>query len=140
MKEFIKRWMLVFALVVISVFLIGSIRSGQWESTSFILKLLITTLAICLLQLLTNKIPVRVHLLKYLIDLGMVISTVLLLGWLWKWWYTPKGVWFIFTTVIPVFIVAIILDVVIVRRDVDIINKQIKHRRQRLQEKEAKSK
>ncbi|HWQ74704.1 MAG TPA: hypothetical protein VN441_05260 [Syntrophomonas sp.] len=136
MKEFIKRWLLVFAMVVISVFMIGSIRSGQWENTLFILELLITTLAICLLQLLTNRIPMRIHLLKYLVDLGMVISTVLLLGWLWKWWYTPKGVWFIFVAVIPVFIAAIILDVVKVRRDVDIINKQIKHRRQKLQEEE----
>ena len=138
MKEFIKRWMLVFAIVVLSVFVISSMITGYWESTSFILELLMTTLVICLLQLLTDKIPVRIYLLKYLINLGMVLSTVLLFGWMWKW-YTPKGVgvWVILATAIPAFIAAILLDVAIVRRDVDAINRQIMDRRQKLQEKKT---
>lgn len=134
MKEFIKRWLLVFAMVVISVFVIGAIRNRQWQNAIFILEILITTLTICILQLLTGKIPLRITVLKYLIDLAMIISTVLFFGWVWKWWYTMAGVWTLCAIVIPVFIAAIILDVVIVRRDVDIINKQIMRRRQKLQE------
>jgi hypothetical protein len=137
MKEFIKRWLLVFAMAVVSIYTITAVRTGQWENTWFVLEILVTTLTICMLQLLTNKIPVRVALLKYLIDLAMVISTVLFFGWLWDWWDSWVGIWSLCATVIPVFIAAIVLDVVIVRRDVDIINKQIKLRRQKLQERET---
>jgi hypothetical protein len=133
MKEFIKRWLLLFAMIVLSVHIIGSAASGEWGNTSFILELLLATLVIRLLQLLTAKIPVRVSALCYLIDLGAVLVTVLFFGWLWKW-YTASVFSIIITlaTIIPVFVAAMILDVVIVRRDVDIINKQIKRRQEKL--------
>ena len=136
MKEFIKRWLLVFAMAVITIYIITAVRTGQWESTWFILEIMATTLTICLLQLLTNKIPMRITFFKYLIDLAMVVSTVIFFGWVWEWWDGWAGIGALCATVILVFIAAIILDVVIVRRDVDIINKQIKRRREKLQERE----
>jgi hypothetical protein len=133
MKEFIKRWLLLFAMIVLSVYIIGSAASHEWGNTSFILELLIASLVIRLLQLLTAKIPVRVSALCYLIDLGVVLVTVLFFGWLWAW-YTASVFSIIITlvTIIPVFVAAMILDIVIVRRDVDIINKQIKRRQEKL--------
>ena len=133
MKAFIKNWMSIFALVVISAFVIPAIFNGVWQDALFIVKLLIATLTICLLQLFTNKIPIQTPLVKYLIELVMALSSVLFFGWIWKW-YTLKGIWIMFAMVIPVFIAAILLDLVSVRRDVDIINQQIKLRHQQQEE------
>lgn len=133
MKEFIKKWMLLFALVVVSAFIIPSLFNGNWVESGFIIKLLFTSLLICLLQLLTIQITVRIPLIKYLIDLVMVLSVVLFFGWIWKW-YVLSNVWIIFAMVIPVFIAAIFLDMVKVRQDVSFINEQIKLRQEKLQE------
>ena len=134
MKEFIKQWMLVFALVVISALCIPPIIYGALpESSAFIIKLLVATLTTCLLNLLTRRIPVRIPMLKYLIDLVMILAVILFFGWIWQW-YTLEGVWIIFAMVVPVFIAAILLDVIKVRRDVEIINRRIQHRREKTQE------
>ena len=134
MKKFIKSWMLLFAIVVISVFVIISAINWQWESTFFIFQLLITTFIIRLGQLLTNKISEKLSFFKYFIDFAMALFVVLLLGWIWDWynweWHNIKGAWFIGATIIPVFFAAVFLDLIKVRRDVEIINEQIKKRRQ----------
>lgn len=133
-KDFIKRWMLIFALVVLSAFVIPSICYNIWnESTLLIIKLLVVTLIICLLQMLTNKIHLRVPLFRYLIELCMVLVTLLFFGWLWEW-YMPSTVWIIFVMVIPVYVIAVLLDAVRVKRDVEFINRNIKIRQQKRNE------
>ncbi len=133
-KGFIRRWLLLFALIVISVFVIGSVVGGEWDRTAFALELLLTALVICLLQLPINLIPVRIHWLVYVFNFVMVLCTVFLFGWVWHWWYTLADILNIVLSVVPVFAAAIVLDMIIVRRDVDTINKQIKRRRQKLEE------
>ncbi len=134
MKDFIKRWLLLFALIVVSVYVVGAVLYGNWGSTSFILELLLTALVICLLQLLINLIPVRIHWLIYVFNFVMVLCTVFFFGWIWAWWYTPMDVLSVALPIIPVFAAAIILDMVIVRHDIEVINKQIERRRKKQEE------
>ena len=143
MKNFIKSWMLLFAIVIISVFIIISAINWLWDSTFFIFQLLIVTFIIRLSQLLTNKIPEKFSIFKYSIDLGIALVVVLIFGWIWGWynweWNGIKGAWIICSTIIPVFFAAFFLDLIKVRHDVDDINKQIRKRRQKQQEEKIES-
>ena len=131
MKKFFKNWMVLFGLVTISAHIVPSLFNGYWEIAISIIKLLAVTLVVCLLQLLTNKITVRTPLIKYLIDLGMVLGIVLFFGWIWEW-YSAKNVWLVFVMVIPVFAAGYFLDLIYVRQDVNFINQQIKRRREKI--------
>ena len=133
MKEFVKKWMLVFALIVVAVFIIMPLNNGSWELALFILQLLSASLITCLLQLLTDQAPLRSFLAKYLLDYVMVLATVLLLGVLYHW-YTPGSILFIIISATLAFAAAILLDLVQVKRDMDAINRQILLRRRRSQE------
>lgn len=137
MKEFIKKWLMIFGLVSISTTIIPAIVNNYWEAAIFTCQLLFTLLVICLLQLLTGKISLKTLLLKYLIDLVMTLLVVLLFGWIWKW-YDPSYVWMMFAMVIPVYAVGYFLDIVKVNKDVKAINQQIKRRREKLRQESEK--
>jgi len=131
MKIFIKKWLMLFGLVSISVTIIPAIVNSYWEGAIFTFQLLFTLLVICLLQLLTEKISLKIPLLKYLIDLVMTLLVVLSFGWIWKW-YVPLYAWMMFAMVIPVYVIGYFLDIVKINKDVKVINQQIKRRREKL--------
>jgi len=138
MKEFIKKWLMLSGLVFISITVIPAIVNGYWETAIFVFQLLFTLLVICLLQLLTDKISLKIPLLRYLIDLAITLSVVLFFGWIWKW-YEPSNVWMMFAMVIPVYVVVYFLNIFKVRKEVKAINQHIIRRREKLQkEKEEK--
>lgn len=139
MKEFIKKWLMLFGLVSISTTVIPAIVNSYWETAIFAFQLLFALLIICLLQLIIEKISLKILPLRYLIDLIMTLSVVLLFGWLWKW-YEPPYVWMMFAMVIPVYVAGYFLDIVKVNKEVKVINQQIKRRREKLwKEKEEKA-
>jgi len=132
MKEFIKKWLMLSGLVFISITVIPAIVNGYWETAIFVFQLLFTLLVICLLQLLTDKISLKIPLLRYLIDLAITLSVVLFFGWIWKW-YEPSNVWMMFAMVIPVYVVVYFLNIFKVRKEVKAINQHIIRRREKLQ-------
>lgn len=130
-KEFIKKWIMLFGLVSVSITVIPALISGNWEFASTFVQIMFALLVICLLQLFTDKISIRTPILKYLIDLGMTLSVVSFFGWIFKW-FEPGYVWMMFVMVIPSYIVGAFLDLVKVKKDVDFINKQITIRRKKI--------
>ena len=128
MKEFIKKWVLIFGLVSISATVIPAIVNRSWDASIFTFQLLFALLIICLLQLLTERLPLKAILYKYLIDLVMSLIIVLFFGWIWNW-YEPSYAWMMPAMVVPVFIVGYFFDIVKVKKDVDFINQQIALRR-----------
>jgi len=130
MKEFIKKWILVFGLVSISATVIPAIVNRSWGAFVFMLQLLLVLFIFCLLQALTGKLPLKALLYKYLVDLSMALIIVLLFGRIWKW-YEPAYAWMMPAMIIPVFIVGYFLDLIKVKKDVDFINRQIVLRRER---------
>lgn len=138
MKSFIKQWMLVFGLVVASAFIVPSIIYGSnWDDTWFILKLLVTTLTICLLNLFWEKnLSLEIPYLKHFISMCSVLAVVFVYGWFWKW-YTPSSFWIVFVMVIPVYVIVVLLDAIKTRHDVEFINRQIQHRKRQRQEKKT---
>ncbi len=132
-KAFIKQWIFIFGLVVTSAFIIPSVFNGNWDNTWIIIQLLITTLTICLLNLLVEKLSIELPLLRHFVNMCIVLSVVFVYGWFWKW-YSLSSFWIILVMVIPVYVLVVLLDAVKVRRDVELINKHIQYRKQRLQE------
>ena len=63
MKEFIKKWLMFFGLASISATIIPAIVNSYWEAAIFAFQLLFTLLVICLFQLLTEKISLKIPLL-----------------------------------------------------------------------------
>jgi hypothetical protein len=133
MKKFIRKWLMLFGLVSISTTIIPAIVSNYWEAAIFVFQLLFVLLVICLFQLFTEKISLKIPLLKYLIDLVMTLSVVLSFGWIWRW-YVPSYTWTMFAMVIPVYVVGYFLDIFKINKEVMIINQQIKRRREKLRE------
>lgn len=130
MKNFAKKWMMVFALIVLSAFIIPSIYSGHWSEYAWlVIQLLAISLIICLLYALTDKISLQIPLLKYLLELSIALIVVFLFRWIWKW---DTAIWIVFAMVVPVYVVAALLDVIQIKRDVEIINLHIKKRQQKL--------
>ena len=133
MKEFIKKWMMIFGVVTIFSTIVPAIVNGNWTAAIFTFQLLFALLVICLLQLLTQKIPIQIPLVRYFVDLGMTLSVVLFFGRIWEW-FAPGYIWTMFAMVIPAYIVGISLDMIKIKQDVDFINRQINLRREKLPE------
>ena len=139
MRNFIKKWFMIFGLTVISTTAIPAIIHRHWDSIAvFIFQLLFVILIICLLQLLTEKITTHL-LLKYLLDIAMSLAVVFLFGWFWNW-YEPSYAWIMPAMVIPVFVIGYFFDIVKIKKDVDFINKQIELRQKKLEKKPEEEK
>ncbi len=128
MKAFLKQWMLIFGFVVLSAHIIPPIINGRWDGAWLIIKLLAASFLICASIRLLEKLPIEIPLLKHLINMCAVLLIVFALGWLWQW-YTPAGFWIVFVMVIPVYVVVVLIDAIKIKRDVEIINKQIQLRK-----------
>lgn len=130
MKNFVKHWLVNFALIVICINSISFVLYQNWGDVSFIFELLFVTLLIRLMQMLTNKFATQYPILEYLLELLMVVAVVLACGWLFGW-YRNGEIWFILGTIAVVYAAAYVLDLTRTRRDVAYINEQIKQRSQR---------
>ncbi|MDR1619626.1 MAG: DUF3021 family protein [Clostridiales bacterium] len=133
MKKFIKKLLMFFGLASISATVIPAIVNSYWEAAIFAFQLLFMLLVVFLLQLLTEKLSLKIPLLKYFIDLVITLSVGLSFGWIWKW-YEPSYAWMMFAMIIPVYVIGYFLDIVKVKKDVKVINQQIKRRREKLRE------
>ncbi len=132
-KAFIKQWVFIFGLAVVSAFIIPPIFNGYWENTSIIIKLLVATFTVCIFNLLLERLPIELPLLKHFINMSVVLAVIFVYGWFWEW-YTPSSIWIIPAMVVPVYVVVILLDIVKLKRDVELINKQIELRRRKRRE------
>jgi len=128
---------MLFGAAVFFATIIPAITNNEWQVAVFIIQLLFAVLIICLLQLLTVKIPVKTVAFKYIIDVVIALSVILLLGWFLKW-YEFSYVWQIFVMVIPGLIIGYFLDTLKVKKDVEIINQKIKRRRDKAQKEKEK--
>jgi len=132
MKEFIKKCLTNFSLIVITVFFVFSVKCGEWSQFIFVSQILLLTVTIFIGQILTNKFTSPYHFLETGLELIMVLSLALTYGWFFKW-YQLQEIWIMFVIVIPVYIISYILDIARTKKDVEFINDQIKLRKARLE-------
>ena len=128
---------MLFGAAVFFATIIPAIINNEWKTAIFVIQLLFAVLIVCLLQLLTVKIPIKTIMFKYIIDVTMTLSVILLFGWFLKW-YELSYVWQMFVMVIPALIIGYFLDTLKIKKDVEIINQKIKHRRDKTQKEKEK--
>ncbi len=131
MKNFFKDLLINFAIVVIVANIVPSIFNGSWDSSIFILQLLLMMLVVRLGQLLTNLFTSKYRILEIGLELLMVMAVVLAFGWLFKW-YDLSYIWMMPLMVVIGYIFAYILDIARTRKEIEFINTQIKRRKARL--------
>ncbi len=131
MKNFFKDLLINFAIVVIVANIVPSIFNGSWDSSIFILQLLLMMLVVRLGQLLTNLFTSKYRILEIGLELLMVMAVVLAFGWLFHW-YTLSYIWMMPLMVVIGYIFAYILDIARTRKEIEFINTQIKRRKERL--------
>lgn len=133
MKKFVKDWLVNFALVLLSVYVVFVIVNRNWEDVSFAFELLLVTLAIRLLQMLTSKFTPRYPILETLLEFVMVTAVVLSSGWLLEW-YIVENIWLIIIVIAIVYTAGYVLDLTKANRDIAFINEQIRRRREKQRE------
>lgn len=131
MKNFFKNLLINFAIVVIVANIVPAIFNGSWDSSIFILQLLLMMLVVRLGQLLTNLFASKYRILEIGLELLMVMAAVLAFGWLFKW-YTLAYIWMMPLMVVIGYIFAYILDIARTRKEIELINTQIRRRKERL--------
>jgi hypothetical protein len=131
MKEFIKKFLINFGMILIAAFLVPAIVNNDWDLFFAVMRIFGVVLVIHLGQLLTNRFTSDYHILELGLEFVMVLGVVLVFGWFFQW-YTLKTIWMMPLMVVPVYVAAYILDITRTRRDMEFINTQIKRRKERL--------
>ncbi len=131
MKNFFKNLLINFAIVVIVANIVPAIFNGSWDSSVFILQLLLMMVVVRLGQLLTNLFTSKYRILEIGLELLMVMTVVLAFGWLFNW-YTLAYIWMMPLMVVTVYIFAYILDIARTRKEIEFINTQLRRRKERL--------
>jgi hypothetical protein len=126
-KNFIKKSLIIAALITLSVYTISAIWSGHWDDTYFIWELFILSGLICIVQLLLNRFKSDYYLLEILVEYFVVILIVGAAGLVYGW-FRLQYLWQVFAYVTPVYVVGYLLDLARTRRELDFINDKIKKR------------
>ncbi|HPH98583.1 MAG TPA: DUF3021 family protein [Anaerolineaceae bacterium] len=131
MKEFFKKLLTNFGMVLIMAFLVPAWVNHNWQPFIAVMQIFLVVLVIHLGQLLTNRFSSQYRFLELGLEFLMVLTVVLVFGGLFNW-YTLELIWIMPAMVVPVYIGAYILDITRTRREVEAINIQIQRRKERL--------
>jgi len=116
-------------LFFLAVFVI--FRENKFINANTILEIIVANTVITIGLCLTQKIESRYAILEFLLDIGFMM-TVIILSWILFKWYSSIPVWIPVIIVIVVYILFYMLDIIRVHRDIKEINKLL----QKLREKE----
>lgn len=130
MKRFIKDWLVNYALIVVVSAFLPALLCNNWLSLKGTLEMLGVTLVIRLLLLLTSRMNPKWPIVQYIVEIGMVMTVVLLSGY-GLGWFTPSYIWAFALAVLAVCVPAYWLDIARDRRDVAYINEKIRQRREK---------
>ncbi len=129
-KNFIKKILLLFSLMLLAIYTVQSLIQGLWTNTIFAWQLVILAGLICLAQLLTIQFKSNYYLVEVFVEYLMVCIIVGLEG-LTFGWFQFYNLWQILLYVTPVYVIGYFLDLSRTKRDVDYINEKIKQRAER---------
>jgi Ca2+/Na+ antiporter len=116
-------------LFLLAVFAIS--KGNKFIKAGTILEIIGANLVITIGLFLTHKIEFRFAIFEFLLDIGFMMTVIVLSGTLFHW-YSTIPVWVPLVIVLAVYILFYLLDIVRVHRDIKEINKLL----QELKEKE----
>jgi len=116
----------LFLLAVFTMF-----KEGKSINVDTILEIIGANIVISIGLFLTHKIEFRYAIFEFLLDIGFMLTVIILFGTLFNW-YSRIQVWIPLVIVLITYILFYLLDIVRVHRDIKEINKLL----QKLREKE----
>jgi len=119
-------------LFLLTVFVM--FRENKYINASTILEIIGANIVISTGLSFTQKIEFRYAIFEFLLDIGFMITVIVLSGIIFGW-YSTIQVWIPLVIVLMVYILFYLLDIIRVRRDIKEINKML----QKLKEKETKT-
>ena len=127
-KEFIKSALVLSSLIIVAVFGVSWIMCGYLHVIGLTFELIALAFVITAVQRIVAAIPFKNPIVAVLVEYGIICAIVSGAGVLLKWfslknWYMP------FLYVGIVYAAGFFLDMVVVKRDVDSINKMLERRR-----------
>ncbi len=127
-KEFVKSALTLAALIIASVFGISWVMCGYLRVIEVTFELIALAFFITAVQRGIAAIPFKNQIVAMIVDYTILCAIVLGAGVLLKWfsWYNWPMV---LLNVGIVYVVAYFLDMIVVKRDVDSINRMLEKRR-----------
>ncbi len=132
MKRIIRDTCILFALAVLSVFVMSIIWVGMTDEIKLVLQLFVLSLAIALgnyfLDEYTSLSIIGSYAVKYVAATVAVMLFGLIVGWFYR-----SNFWMAFIYVGIVLVIAYFIDAFKIKRDIDFINSGIKSKQRKCQ-------
>ena len=125
MKRIIRDTCILFALAVLSVFVISIIWVGMTDEIKLVLQLFILSFVIAFANYFLYEYTALPILGSYVVKYIVATAVVMLFGFIVGWFYR-SNFWMAFIYVGIVLVLAYFIDAFKTRRDIDYINSRIK--------------
>lgn len=127
MKRIFRDTCILFALAVLSVFVISIIWVGMTDEIKLVLQLFILSFVIAFANYFLDECATLSMLGSYVVKYIVATAVVMLFGFIVGWFYR-SNFWMAFIYVGIVLVLAYFIDAFKTKRDIDFINSRIKNK------------
>lgn len=128
MKKIMQKALILAALMIAVVFLVSYIMIGTTEEIILVFELFVLAFAISIIQYFAERLACENRFINVICEY-LAISIFVLLYAYFVDWFMKANWWEAFLYVAIVYIPAYFLDVAIVKKDIDFINKKLEEKR-----------
>ncbi len=128
MKRIIRDTCILFALAVLSVFVISIIWVGMTDEIKLVLQLFILSFVIAFANYFLDEYTALPIIGSYVVKYIVATAVVMLFGFIAGWFYR-SNFWMAFIYVGIVLVLAYFIDAFKTKRDIDFINSRIKSKK-----------
>ena len=128
MKKIMQKALILAALMIAVVFLVSYIVIGTTEEIMLVFELFILAFAISIIQCFAEKLACENRFSNVICEYLAISIFVLLYGYFVNW-FMKSNWWAAFLYVAIVYIPAYFLDIAIVKRNINFINKKLEEKR-----------
>lgn len=127
-KDTIRKTFLLSAVIVLAVFFISFLMIGITPEILLVFEIYLFSLGVILVQVLLKRLIFKHFLLNVIIEY-ISISVLLLLYGYFVGWFIKSNWWMAILYVAVVYFPAYLLDMAIVKKDIDYINDKLEKRK-----------
>ncbi len=129
LKEILKKTFLFAAIIILVVFFFSFLSIGMKPEIMLVLEIFILSFFVTVIQHLVKQAMCTYFLVNILIEYFSVSVFVLLYGYFVEWFFKSNW-WMAFVYVAIVYVPTYLLDMAVVKRDIDYINAQLERKRE----------
>lgn len=128
MKKIMQKTLILAALMIAVVFLVSYIMIGTTEEMILVFELFILAFTVSVIQYFAERLAFENCFVNVICEYLAISIFVLLYGYFVNW-FMKSNWWAAFLYVAIVYIPAYFLDIAIVKRNIDFINKKLEEKR-----------